>query len=122
MMVLGLSLSPLSQSTVCLPNPSSLPLAFNFSLASDTTCQTHKFHLKPHSPPHQPLSVTAELQFSLLAWLSQTHRLFLPASLFTGIRAYEQLGQRAFGPAGKVVVAIIICLHNVGGEIVGKVN
>nr|XP_028697731.1 sodium-coupled neutral amino acid transporter 5 isoform X1 [Macaca mulatta] len=31
-----------------------------------------------------------------------------------GIRAYEQLGQRAFGPAGKVVVAAVICLHNVG--------
>ncbi|XP_032475783.1 sodium-coupled neutral amino acid transporter 5 isoform X4 [Phocoena sinus] len=30
------------------------------------------------------------------------------------IRAYEQLGQRALGPAGKVVVAAVICLHNVG--------
>lgn len=29
-------------------------------------------------------------------------------------RAYEQLGQRALGPAGKVVVAAVICLHNVG--------
>ncbi|XP_008270571.1 sodium-coupled neutral amino acid transporter 5 isoform X2 [Oryctolagus cuniculus] len=31
-----------------------------------------------------------------------------------GVVAYEQLGQRAFGPAGKVVVATVICLHNVG--------
>lgn len=37
-----------------------------------------------------------------------------------GIRAYEQLGQRAFGPAGKVVVAAVICLHNVGGEDSGR--
>ncbi|GAB5584579.1 sodium-coupled neutral amino acid transporter 5 isoform X1 [Prionailurus iriomotensis] len=33
---------------------------------------------------------------------------------FFCIRAYEQLGQRALGPAGKVVVAAVICLHNVG--------
>ncbi|EPQ08821.1 Sodium-coupled neutral amino acid transporter 5 [Myotis brandtii] len=43
------------------------------------------------------------------------HNLFLPVPLPpTGIRAYEQLGQRALGPAGKVVVAMVICLHNVG--------
>lgn len=75
-----------------------------------------------YSPPLQPLSVTAELQRPLLAQLSQTPRLVFLASLFTGIRAYEQLGQRAFGPAGKVVVAIIICLHNVGGEDLREVN
>lgn len=83
---------------------------------------TQKFYPKLHSPHLSPLSVTAEAHFSHLAWLPQTHRLFFPASPFAGIRAYEQLGQRAFGPAGKVVVAVIICLHNVGGEDLGRVN
>ncbi|KAM5128722.1 LOW QUALITY PROTEIN: sodium-coupled neutral amino acid transporter 5 [Callospermophilus lateralis] len=40
--------------------------------------------------------------------------LLLTCASVVGIRAYEQLGQRAFGPAGKVVVAAVICLHNVG--------
>lgn len=33
-----------------------------------------------------------------------------------GIRAYEQLGLRAFGHPGKIIAAVIITLHNVGGK------
>uniref|UniRef100_A0A2K5TLB6 Solute carrier family 38 member 5 n=1 Tax=Macaca fascicularis TaxID=9541 RepID=A0A2K5TLB6_MACFA len=45
---------------------------------------------------------------------SYSIHLLLTCAGIVGIRAYEQLGQRAFGPAGKVVVAAVICLHNVG--------
>lgn len=38
-----------------------------------------------------------------------------------GIRAYEQLGFRAFGNAGKIIAACIITIHNIGGEINGTV-
>ncbi len=34
---------------------------------------------------------------------------------FPGIRAYEQLGNRAFGPPGKMLAASIITVHNIGG-------
>lgn len=34
----------------------------------------------------------------------------------SGIRAYEQLGNRAFGPPGKVLAACIITVHNIGGK------
>lgn len=51
--------------------------------------------------------------------VQEDHNLFLLVSP-TGIRAYEQLGQRALGPVGKVVVAMVICLHNVGGEDSGR--
>ncbi|XP_075434407.1 sodium-coupled neutral amino acid transporter 3-like isoform X2 [Ascaphus truei] len=40
--------------------------------------------------------------------------LLLKCSGVVGIRAYEQLGQRAFGPVGKILVALIITMHNVG--------
>uniref|UniRef100_A0A8D2GW47 Solute carrier family 38 member 5 n=1 Tax=Urocitellus parryii TaxID=9999 RepID=A0A8D2GW47_UROPR len=50
-----------------------------------------------------------------IAFLSSySIHLLLTCASVVGIRAYEQLGQRAFGPAGKVVVAAVICLHNVG--------
>uniref|UniRef100_G1P1D1 Solute carrier family 38 member 5 n=1 Tax=Myotis lucifugus TaxID=59463 RepID=G1P1D1_MYOLU len=45
---------------------------------------------------------------------SYSIHLLLTCAGVVGIRAYEQLGQRALGPAGKVVVAMVICLHNVG--------
>ncbi|XP_053436493.1 sodium-coupled neutral amino acid transporter 5 [Nycticebus coucang] len=45
---------------------------------------------------------------------SYSIHLLLTCAGVVGIRAYEQLGQRAFGPAGKVVVATVICLHNIG--------
>uniref|UniRef100_A0A6Q2YPU7 Amino acid transporter transmembrane domain-containing protein n=1 Tax=Esox lucius TaxID=8010 RepID=A0A6Q2YPU7_ESOLU len=40
--------------------------------------------------------------------------LLLRSAGFVGIRAYEQLGQRAFGQAGKVLAGSIITIHNVG--------
>ncbi|XP_074873581.1 sodium-coupled neutral amino acid transporter 5 [Carettochelys insculpta] len=40
--------------------------------------------------------------------------LLLKCAGIVGIRAYEQLGLRAFGPGGKMVAAFIICLHNTG--------
>ncbi|XP_075774736.1 sodium-coupled neutral amino acid transporter 5 isoform X2 [Pelodiscus sinensis] len=40
--------------------------------------------------------------------------LLLKCAGVVGIRAYEQLGFQAFGPAGKVVAALIICMHNTG--------
>lgn len=36
-------------------------------------------------------------------------------SAISGIRAYEQLGNRAFGPPGKMLAACIITVHNIGG-------
>jgi len=40
--------------------------------------------------------------------------LLLRSAGVVGIRAYEQLGLRAFGHAGKILAAIIITLHNIG--------
>ncbi|XP_068602832.1 sodium-coupled neutral amino acid transporter 5b [Brachionichthys hirsutus] len=40
--------------------------------------------------------------------------LLLRSAGVVGIRAYEQLGLRAFGQPGKIVAAIIITLHNIG--------
>ncbi|XP_075691055.1 sodium-coupled neutral amino acid transporter 5 [Rhinoderma darwinii] len=40
--------------------------------------------------------------------------LLLKCSGVVGIRAYEQLGQRAFGSVGKILAALIITVHNVG--------
>jgi hypothetical protein len=37
-------------------------------------------------------------------------------SCATGIRAYEQLGYRAFGTPGKMAAGIAITLQNIGGE------
>lgn len=45
---------------------------------------------------------------------SYSIHLLLTCAGVVGIRAYEQLGQRALGPVGKVVAAMVICLHNVG--------
>ncbi len=39
-----------------------------------------------------------------------------------GIRAYEQLGNRAFGRPGKILAACIITLHNIGGKIKWIIN
>lgn len=35
----------------------------------------------------------------------------------SGIRAYEQLGYRAFGTPGKMAAGIAITLQNIGGEV-----
>ncbi|KAM3872468.1 sodium-coupled neutral amino acid transporter 5b [Diretmus argenteus] len=40
--------------------------------------------------------------------------LLLRSTGFVGIRAYEQLGLRAFGHPGKILAAVIIALHNIG--------
>ncbi|XP_060788026.1 sodium-coupled neutral amino acid transporter 5 [Neoarius graeffei] len=40
--------------------------------------------------------------------------LLLKSAEVVGIRAYEQLGYRAFGSAGKILAACIITVHNVG--------
>ncbi|XP_044538420.1 sodium-coupled neutral amino acid transporter 5 [Gracilinanus agilis] len=40
--------------------------------------------------------------------------LLLTCAGFIGIRAYEELGHRAFGTSGKVAAAGVICLHNIG--------
>uniref|UniRef100_A0A8C2FXT4 Solute carrier family 38 member 5b n=1 Tax=Cyprinus carpio TaxID=7962 RepID=A0A8C2FXT4_CYPCA len=34
--------------------------------------------------------------------------------VWTGIRAYEQLGKRAFGHPGKILAAVVITMHNIG--------
>ncbi|XP_023154424.1 sodium-coupled neutral amino acid transporter 3-like [Amphiprion ocellaris] len=40
--------------------------------------------------------------------------LLLRSAGVVGIRAYEQLGNRAFGPPGKMLAACIITVHNIG--------
>ncbi|KAM6925545.1 sodium-coupled neutral amino acid transporter 5b [Xenentodon cancila] len=40
--------------------------------------------------------------------------LLLKSAGVVGIRAYEQLGNRAFGPPGKMVAGCIITVHNIG--------
>ncbi|XP_073723936.1 sodium-coupled neutral amino acid transporter 3-like isoform X2 [Misgurnus anguillicaudatus] len=41
-------------------------------------------------------------------------QLLLKSAEVVGIRAYEQLGNRAFGSPGKVAAACVITLHNIG--------
>uniref|UniRef100_A0A4W6DRW2 Solute carrier family 38 member 5 n=1 Tax=Lates calcarifer TaxID=8187 RepID=A0A4W6DRW2_LATCA len=40
--------------------------------------------------------------------------LLLRSAGVVGIRAYEQLGNRAFGPPGKMLAACVITVHNIG--------
>ncbi|XP_078061920.1 sodium-coupled neutral amino acid transporter 3-like [Mustelus asterias] len=40
--------------------------------------------------------------------------LLLRSAGFVGMRAYEQLGHKAFGQPGKIIAAVIISLHNIG--------
>ncbi|TRY66846.1 hypothetical protein DNTS_033020 [Danionella cerebrum] len=40
--------------------------------------------------------------------------LLLKSAGVVGIRAYEQLGNRAFGPPGKILAGCIITIHNIG--------
>uniref|UniRef100_A0A8C8DYH1 Solute carrier family 38 member 5b n=1 Tax=Oryzias sinensis TaxID=183150 RepID=A0A8C8DYH1_9TELE len=42
--------------------------------------------------------------------------LLLRSAGVVGIRAYEQLGLRAFGQTGKILAGVTITLHNIGGE------
>ncbi|KAI4898486.1 hypothetical protein NFI96_020942 [Prochilodus magdalenae] len=51
----------------------------------------------------------------LIAILSSySIHLLLKSAGVVGIRAYEQLGLRAFGQAGKIIAAIVITVHNIG--------
>uniref|UniRef100_A0A8C8CRM2 Solute carrier family 38 member 5 n=1 Tax=Oncorhynchus tshawytscha TaxID=74940 RepID=A0A8C8CRM2_ONCTS len=43
--------------------------------------------------------------------------LLLRSAGVVGIRAYEQLGHRAFGQPGKVLAGSIITMHNIGGKL-----
>uniref|UniRef100_A0A674BEM7 Solute carrier family 38 member 5 n=1 Tax=Salmo trutta TaxID=8032 RepID=A0A674BEM7_SALTR len=43
--------------------------------------------------------------------------LLLRSAGVVGIRAYEQLGHRAFGQPGKVLAGSIITMHNIGGTV-----
>ncbi|KAJ6655323.1 hypothetical protein lerEdw1_005515 [Lerista edwardsae] len=45
---------------------------------------------------------------------SYSIHLLLKCAGVVGIRAYEQLGFRAFGHSGKVVAGVIIAMHNIG--------
>lgn len=52
---------------------------------------------------------------TLIAILSgYSIHLLLKSAGVVGIRAYEQLGLRAFGQPGKIVAALIITIHNIG--------
>lgn len=53
--------------------------------------------------------------FYCFAWRDVTFVSFV-CNLSTGIRAYEQLGYRAFGNPGKMAAGIAITLQNIGGE------
>ncbi|XP_018084813.1 sodium-coupled neutral amino acid transporter 3 isoform X3 [Xenopus laevis] len=54
------------------------------------------------------------LLISIALLSSYSIHLLLKCSGVVGIRAYEQLGLRAFGTGGKILAATIITMHNVG--------
>lgn len=56
---------------------------------------------------------SASVEFSSV----KKHNLIPLWMWFSGIRAYEQLGNRAFGPPGKLLAACIITIHNIGGTV-----
>ncbi|KAF3859827.1 hypothetical protein F7725_000082 [Dissostichus mawsoni] len=65
--------------------------------------------------------LSAEFPFQILILLTciaclscYSVHLLLRSTGVVGIRAYEQLGLRAFGHPGKIVAGIIITLHNIG--------
>ncbi|KAI5613994.1 sodium-coupled neutral amino acid transporter 5 [Silurus asotus] len=45
---------------------------------------------------------------------SYSIHLLLKSAGVVGIRAYEQLGKRAFGQVGKILAALVITMHNIG--------
>lgn len=45
---------------------------------------------------------------------SYSIHLLLKSAGVVGIRAYEQLGKRAFGHPGKILAAVVITMHNIG--------
>lgn len=54
------------------------------------------------------------LLMSIACLSSYSVHLLLRSAGVVGIRAYEQLGLRAFGHPGKILAGIIITLHNIG--------
>ncbi|XP_059805482.1 sodium-coupled neutral amino acid transporter 3-like isoform X2 [Hypanus sabinus] len=58
------------------------------------------------------LFVTLLICIALLS--AYSIHLLLKSAGFVGIRAYEQLGLKAFGQPGKVTAAVVISLHNIG--------
>lgn len=50
----------------------------------------------------------------IAALSSYSVHLLLKSAGVVGIRAYEQLGNRAFGHPGKMLAAIVITMHNIG--------
>ncbi|XP_053153803.1 sodium-coupled neutral amino acid transporter 5 isoform X2 [Hemicordylus capensis] len=54
------------------------------------------------------------LLISIALLSSYSIHLLLKCAGVVGIRAYEQLGFRAFGHSGKVIAAVIISMHNIG--------
>uniref|UniRef100_A0A4W4FIM9 Amino acid transporter transmembrane domain-containing protein n=1 Tax=Electrophorus electricus TaxID=8005 RepID=A0A4W4FIM9_ELEEL len=48
---------------------------------------------------------------------SYSIHLLLRSAGVVGIRAYEQLGKRALGHTGKILAAVVITMHNIGGEL-----
>ncbi len=55
----------------------------------------------------------------VVLWVCECPRLDSFWLVSPGIRAYEQLGLRAFGHPGKILAAVIITLHNIGGKTEG---
>ncbi|XP_008276590.1 sodium-coupled neutral amino acid transporter 3 [Stegastes partitus] len=54
------------------------------------------------------------LLFFIAVLSAYSIHLLLRSAGVVGIRAYEQLGNRAFGPPGKMLAACIITVHNIG--------
>ncbi|KAK2841082.1 hypothetical protein Q7C36_012661 [Tachysurus vachellii] len=54
------------------------------------------------------------LLISIAILSSYSIHLLLKSAGVVGIRAYEQLGKRAFGHLGKILAAVVITMHNIG--------
>uniref|UniRef100_A0A3Q1FEE7 Sodium-coupled neutral amino acid transporter 3-like n=1 Tax=Acanthochromis polyacanthus TaxID=80966 RepID=A0A3Q1FEE7_9TELE len=64
---------------------------------------------------HDFVPVFYRILLTFIACLScYSVHLLLRSAGVVGIRAYEQLGFRAFGHPGKILAAVIITLHNIG--------
>ncbi|XP_056278186.1 sodium-coupled neutral amino acid transporter 3-like isoform X3 [Pseudoliparis swirei] len=69
-------------------------------------------HRNPVSRKKLALQIILLVSIAILSAYS-IHLLLISAGV-VGIRAYEQLGNRAFGAPGKMVAACIITIHNIG--------
>ncbi|KAI4879594.1 hypothetical protein NFI96_007528 [Prochilodus magdalenae] len=68
----------------------------------------------PFSVSHLTSHITRLLLTAVAALSAYSIHLLLKASGIVGIRAYEQLGYRAFGTPGKMAAGIAITLQNIG--------